>query len=629
MLYPQEIIEQVLDANNIVDVISGYVKLTKKGSTYFGLCPFHNEKTPSFSVTDNGHKKLFYCFGCHVGGTAITFLMKYDNLTYTEAVKVLAERAGIALPKPDYSRQDAERYKKREQILAVYRQAAIYYYHQLRTPKGAQAYQYLQERQLSDETIRQFGLGYASASGEKLYDHMKSKGFSDEVLKETGLFTIKETGRYDYFWNRVMFPIMDARSRVIAFGGRVMGEGEPKYLNSRESMIFEKRKTLFGLHIAARHRDDEWILCEGYMDVISLHQAGFHNAVASLGTALTSEHAAALRKYTGRVVLSYDSDSAGTHAASRAIPILRGAGLQVRVINLLPYKDPDELIKAEGADSYGQRLREARNSTLFEIDMIARSFDLSDPDGKTGFYNETAKRLSYLDDEIERDNYLQAVSQEFGIDYRMLRDRTIRFALNRGPENPYIVMPAPLSSDGPASVRMRGTSWDQDITPDQDLSRGQADPWLQGAAEGSGPQRRQNAALYEGLVQSMCTVLAEVAEHSGFYQKIQGILSREDFFLQPYDTIASMLFDQADRGQINVAAIIGVLYEEWEQELCAQIFSGENEAMDPDTRKKLLDDSVITIRLRSLERQIEGETDIGRVYELSREKERVAQLRIS
>lgn len=622
MLYPQEIIEQVIDANNIVDVISGYVKLTKKGSTYFGLCPFHNEKTPSFSVTDNGHKKLFYCFGCHVGGNALTFLMKYENLSYTEALKVLAERAGIALPKPDYSRQDAERYKKREQILAVYKQAAIYYYHLLKSPKGAQAYRYLKERQLSDETIRQFGLGYASSSGDKLYDHMKAKGFSDEVLQETGLFTIRETGRYDYFWNRVMFPIMDARSRVIAFGGRVMGDGEPKYLNSRESMIFEKRKTLFGLHIAARHRGNEWILCEGYMDVISLHQAGFSNAVASLGTALTSEHAVVLRKYTERVVLSYDSDSAGAHAASRAIPILRGAGLQVRVINLLPYKDPDELIKAEGADAYARRLRDARNSLLFEIDMIAQSFDLQDPDGKTGFYNETAKRLSYLDDEIERDNYLQTVSQEFGIDYRMLRDRTIRFALNREPDNPYVVMPAPASSAGGPYASEQGTSWDPDP------SWGDPDSRQQGSAPGTAVERRREAALLEGLVQSMCMVLAEVAEHPEFFERIRGILSKEDFFLQPYDTIASMLFDQAASRQINISAIVGALYEEKDQELCAKIFSGKDMTMDPGVSQQLLRDSVVTIRLRSLDRQIEQEADVSRVLALSKEKELVARIRL-
>ena len=254
--------------------------------------------------------------------------------------------------------------------------------------------------------------------------------------------------------------------------------------------------------------------------------------------------------------------------------------------------------------------------------MIAQSFNLADPDGKTGFYNETAKRLSYLDDEIERDNYLQTVSQEFGIDYRMLKDRTIRFALNRGPDDPYIVAPAPEPSVDP------GTAWDPGASWGQDPSWDQADLWQQGTPQGPGRQSLQNAALTEGMVQSMSTVLAEVAEHPEFYQRIRGFLSKEDFFLHPYDMIASMLFDQAEKGTINVSAIIGSLYEEREQELCAQIFSGGNEKMEPETRQQLLKDCVITIKTRSLDRQIERETDVNRVLGLSKEKERVAKFRL-
>lgn len=587
MLYPQEIIDQVIDSNNIVDVISQYVKLTKRGSTYFGLCPFHSEKTPSFSVTDNGSKKMFYCFGCHTGGSVITFLMKYENYSYTEAIRDLAQRAGIELPKPDYSQKEAERYRKREQIMEVYKHAAVFYVHLLRSPKGSHALQYLKDRQLSDETIRRFGLGYAS-SNSSLYQYLRSKGYTDEVLKATELFSMKEKGVYDYFWNRVMFPIMDSRSRVIAFGGRVMGDGEPKYLNSRETAVFEKRKTLFGIHIAAKHKGDEWILCEGYMDVISLHQAGFSNAVASLGTALTGEHAAALKRYTSRVVLSYDSDSAGRHAASRAIPILRGAGLKVKVINLLPYKDPDELIKAEGTQAYAQRLREARNSLLFEIDMIREKYDLEDPDGRTGFYQETARRLSYLDDEIERDNYLQTVCREYNIDYRMLKDRTVRLALNREPDNPY------------------------EVVMNQEPE----------------PRRPANREEQKGLVESMRVLLSWLADHPSMFPAVENVLSREDFCIEPYDAVASLLFDQIRRGQVNIAGIIGSFASEEEQELVAGMFSSGLDQEEEKVRLQLLNDCVIRIRSHAIEKKMAETEDISLVLKLRKEKEETAGMRV-
>ena len=253
MFYPQEVVDQVIEANNIVDVIGSYVKLTKKGSTYFGLCPFHNEKTPSFSVTDNGAKQMYYCFGCHKGGSVLTFLMKYENISYTEALQVLADRAGIILPKPDYSKEQEAQARKRDAVLEVNKEAAKYFYHLLKSDRGKMALAYLTNRGLTEDTIRNFGLGYSDKYRDDLYQYMKSKGFADDVLKESGLFSIKETDTHDYFWNRVMFPIMDVRNKVIAFGGRVMGDGEPKYLNSPETICFNKRKTLYGLHVAKKH----------------------------------------------------------------------------------------------------------------------------------------------------------------------------------------------------------------------------------------------------------------------------------------------------------------------------------------------------------------------------------------
>ena len=289
MYYSEELIEEIRMKNDIVDVISNYVRLQKKGSSYFGLCPFHNEKSPSFSVSRD--KQMYYCFGCGAGGTVFTFLMEYENYSFLEAVQYLAERAGVELPKEEYSKEAKERSDLKATLLEINKIAAQYYYVQLKSERGAVAYDYLTDRGLSEETIKSFGLGFATKYSNDLYNYLKRKGYSEELIRQAGLINIDEkNGVYDKFWNRVMFPIMDANSRVIGFGGRVMGDAKPKYLNSPETAVFDKSRNLYGLNRARTSRKSYFLVCEGYMDVISLHQAGFTNAVASLGTALTSGH---------------------------------------------------------------------------------------------------------------------------------------------------------------------------------------------------------------------------------------------------------------------------------------------------------------------------------------------------
>ena len=320
MFYPEEVIEEVRQRNDIVDVISSYIKLKKTGSNYMGLCPFHNEKSPSFSV--NGHRQMYHCFGCGVGGNVFTFLREYENFTFVEALKHLAERCGMQLPETEASPEAKRQADLRNTILNINKEAALYFYHQLKSPKGQYALQYLKERELSDETIVKFGLGYSNKYSDDLYQYLKNKGYDDLTLKETGLFTMDEKrGVHDKFWNRVMYPIMDANSKVIGFGGRVMGEGTPKYLNSPETKVFDKSRNLYGLHLARQARTRTMIVCEGYMEVIAMHQAGFSNAVASLGTAFTGLQANLLKRYADQILLLYDSDGAGVKAALRAIPI--------------------------------------------------------------------------------------------------------------------------------------------------------------------------------------------------------------------------------------------------------------------------------------------------------------------
>ena len=359
MFYPEELVEEVRTRNDIVDVISGYVKLQRKGSSYFGLCPFHNEKSPSFSVSPG--KQMYYCFGCGAGGNVLTFIMEYENYSFPEALKLLADRAGVKLPEQEYSKEERRQQDLRTAILEVNKTAAKYYYYQLRTEAGKPGMDYLKNRQLSEETMQRFGLGYAGKYSDGLYRYLKQKGVSDELLRQSGLMNVDEKrGMYDKFWNRVIFPIMDVNNRVIGFGGRVMGDGKPKYLNSPETKVFDKSRNLYGLNVARTSRKKYIIVCEGYMDVISMHQAGFTNSVASLGTALTSQHASLLKRYTQEVILSYDSDEAGIKAALRAIPLLKEAGLTARVLRMAPYKDPDEFIKTLGTEAFQERINQAQ-----------------------------------------------------------------------------------------------------------------------------------------------------------------------------------------------------------------------------------------------------------------------------
>ena len=414
MYYPEELIEEVRTRNDIVEVISGYVRLQKKGSNYFGLCPFHNEKSPSFSVSPG--KQMYYCFGCGAGGNVITFLMEYENQTFPEAVRTLAQRAGIALPEADDSKEARQADSRRAKLLEINKEAAKYFYYQLRTERGSVGMEYLRKRELSDETMNHFGLGYANKYSNDLIQYLKSKGYSEDLIRDAGLCNVDEKhGMYDKFWNRVMFPIQDINHRVIGFGGRVMGDGKPKYLNSPETEIFDKSRNLYGLNFARTSRKGNVILCEGYMDVIAMHQAGFTQAVASLGTAFTSGQASLLRRYANEILLSYDSDGAGVNAALRAIGILKEAGMTGRVINLEPYKDPDEFIKARGADAFRNLIERSEDHNAFRIEQIAAKYDLEDDEARVLFLRDAARMLAGIESTIEREVYAGRAAKMAGV----------------------------------------------------------------------------------------------------------------------------------------------------------------------------------------------------------------------
>ena len=365
MTYDKSLVEKISGQNDIVDIISSYVSLSGNGQDYFGLCPFHGEKMPSFYV--NRNKQTYYCFGCHRGGNIYTFMMDYKHIHFSEALEELAEKSKIQLPKKKMSAEEQQNIIAKRRLSEMNRYTAAYFHHALKEKRGEKAMEYLKKRGLTDQTVRQFGLGYSDYAKDDLYRYLKSKGFSDDDMRYSSLVTIDgQKGNRDRFFNRVMFPIVDTGNRIIGFGGRVTDDGSPKYLNSGETVLFDKGSNLYGLNYAKKTKEKYLILCEGYMDVISLYQAGFTNAVAPLGTALTERQAMLLKRYTNHVVLSFDSDDAGKKAALRAIPILREAGIQGRVLSMAPYKDPDELIRGSGAKEYMNRIRTSVSGKEFE-----------------------------------------------------------------------------------------------------------------------------------------------------------------------------------------------------------------------------------------------------------------------
>ncbi len=556
MYYPDEIIEEVRAKNDIVDVIGSYVKIQKKGSSYFGLCPFHSEKSASFSVS--GHKQIYYCFGCGAGGNVLSFIMNYENYTFQEAVKFLADRAGIKLPEVEYSSEAKEKQSKKSKLLEVNKEAATYFYYQLRNESGKVGYDYFKSRELSDETMKKFGLGYARKTSNDLTLYLKSKGFSDELLVEAGISTVDEKyGIHDKFWNRVMFPIQDANHKVIGFGGRVMGDAKPKYLNSPETLVFDKSRNLYGLNFARTSRAGNIILCEGYMDVIAMHQAGFTQAVASLGTAFTPGQANLLRRYTDEVLLSYDSDGAGTKAALRALEILKDAGLTGKIINLDPYKDPDEFIKKMGKEAFEERIKNAENSFLFEIRILKRDFNLDDPEDKTKFHKAIAKKLCDFEIEVERENYIQAVADLYHIGFDNLRKLVGRYAAQTGYTKPV---------DRPKS----------------------------------GIQKKQTAEDNQKRTQRM--LLTWLTDEPDLHKQIAKYIKPTDFTEELYGRVAEMLFADFEAGHFEPAAILSKFTEEEEQREVASMFNTKLDGIETkEAKEKALRDIVYAVKKNSYE----------------------------
>ena len=588
MYYSDEVIDEVISRNDIVNVISGYISLRKKGRTFEACCPFHHEKTPSFKVDRD--KQLYHCFGCGAGGNVFTFIMEYENMSFPEAVQYLADKAGMTLPESNQSGQDASREKYKILLRDMNKTAAAYFHYIMRhTEHGKKAYEYFKGRGLSDETINQFGLGYADIYRDDLYRYLKGKGYTDAELKDSGLVVIDEkNGGSDKFWNRAMIPILDINGKVIGFGGRVMGDGKPKYINTSDTVVFDKSRNLFAMNIARRSRRKGFICCEGYMDVISMHQAGFDNAVASLGTAFTFGHANILKRYTNEVYLAYDSDGAGVAATLKVISIMREVGISARVINMRPHKDPDEFIQTLGSEAFEERIKNAESAIMFEVRMLSEQYNLNDPEERTSFHNETAKRLAQIEEVLERNNYIEAVSNLYHIDKSGLTDLVHKYGIAGVPRSEIV-------------------------------------------------EREERRAEHESRAadpaknKAMKLLLTWMVNEPGLFQKLDGIIDETCFEDGVYRVVADKLYSQyRENGRGEAASIVTTFESLEEQRLVAEMLQTNiGIDMTQEEINNAVTDVVKKISLSSIEDKLAKTNDISEMQSLIRAKANLTKLHIS
>lgn len=587
MYYSDEIIEEVRSKNDIVDVIGGYISLKKKGSTYSACCPFHHEKTPSFHVSRD--KQMYHCFGCGVGGNVYTFIMEYENYSFPEAVKFLAERSKTALPEKEVSDEQRRKESYRTLLKDMNRTATAYFHYLLtKTEHGKKAMDYLRGRGLTEETIVKFGMGYSDIYENDLYKYLRGKGYTDAQLKDSGLVDIHEgKGGTDKFWNRVMVPILDINGKVIGFGGRVLGDGLPKYINTRETQVFDKGHNLFAMNLARRSKRRGIIICEGYMDVIALHQAGFDNAVASLGTAFTIGQAEIIKRFTDEVYLAYDSDGAGTKATLKNLSILREVGLVNRVIDMKPYKDPDEFIQSMGREAFEERIKNATTGIVFEIDTIAKNFNMQDPEDKIKFSREAAIRLAAIEEVLARHSYIDTVSEKYSLDKDGLKELVSKYGAS-GLANQNYYEERPLAS--PAVKKQDAANKPQKL------------------------------------------LLTWLVNDTNLFRVLEGIIDERDFMGEGYEKVAEVLFKQyADTGSVNPAAIVNMFDDVEGQRLVASILQTELPIdMNSEEKERAINDVVKKTKMEKIDYELtKNPDDINKFQELIVMKAKVAKLHIS
>ncbi len=584
MYYPEEVIDDVRSGNDIVDVIGQYVQLKRSGSNYLGLCPFHHEKTPSFSV--NREAQYYYCFGCHAGGNVITFLMQHQNYSFPDAVKYLAERINYTLPEAEYSADYEYRRQLKQKLYDMHKIAARFYYDSLNTADGMQAVRYLDERRIVPQMRIKFGLGY-SPGNNALYKLLRSKGYDDETIVLSGLVRKNADGTYgDFFYRRVMFPIIDVHGHIIAFGARTLESGKVKfkYLNSGDTPIFSKRIHLYNLNFARQSKMREFILVEGYMDAISIYQAGFHNVVASLGTAFNKEHTKTLKPYADSVILLFDSDGAGVDAVLRTIPIMNEAGIKVKVLQVTDAKDPDEFIKKFGASEFGRLLATARSQYSFLIDNALKKYDLNKSEDKISFANEAAKILSAIDNAIEADLYIREVAEDTGISQEAIKSEIARI---KGVE-----FTQAAGMQKPAPVRI-----------------------AQGGKTG------------RGVDEARKSLICIMTGNPSLCEKLKTIIKAEEFCEPFYITMVNAIYNAVDNGRPVVAAnITGCFETAQEQQRAVELFVRQMTFDSTDKLYKAASDQLKVVKEAYINEKLKNTDDNSLTLKLIEEKRNIQGL---
>lgn len=591
MRYPREIIEEVRLQNDIVEVISQYVPLKQKGGSYFGLCPFHNEKSPSFSV--NSEKQFYYCFGCGAAGNVFGFLMEMENCDFPEALKKMAERVHMALPEPEKSAQAVVAEQLKTRLFEIHNVAGRFFYDTLQGDAGMTARTYIENRKLGINISRKFGLGYAPDGRNALFEHLKEKGYSIGDMLQSGLVIENKdkNGYHDRFRDRLMFPIFDPQGRVVGFGGRIIGKGEPKYLNSPETILFSKSRNLYGLNFAKAARKKELILVEGYMDMISLYQAGFHNVVAALGTAFNQEHARTLKKFAEDIILLYDSDEAGTNATLRAIPVLTSNGFRVRVTQVPNGKDPDDYIKENGAAAFSKLLLNAVHYISFEIACIQRKYNLTNPEHKIRFATEAADILSKLDNAIERNVYASEVSRMTGVEEEAIRSEI-----------------------------------DKRVKKVDDAFQKEAEKRRQLNQKPSSLGRYQE----KGLMEAQRSILFFAASGQNIYETLVVALDKEDFTEDLYYRVFRVIGTLwEDVGNVFPAELVSYFENSAEQKQVTEIFAIQLPAENKEDLQKAINEAIKLLKRTKIDKMTATATTAEDLQSLMEAKKMLASLHIT
>ncbi len=579
MFYPQEIIEEIRIQNDIVDVVSQYVNLKQRGNTYKGLCPFHNEKTPSFSVSSE--KQIYHCFACGEGGNVYRFVMKMENIDFVETVKMLAGRVNLELPETNYSEEAKKQFQLKESIYEIHKTAARFYYQTLIGEGGAGTLAYLSKRGITQKTLKKFGLGFSPEKRTSLFQHLKANHYTTQAIVKSGLVIEdqKSGNYYDRFFKRLMFPIFDIQGRVIAFGGRIMAEGEPKYLNSSDTVLFDKGKNLYGLNYARVSKNKSVIIVEGYMDVLALYQAGFTNVCAALGTAFTQEHARILRKYFEETIILFDSDAAGEKAALRAIPFLVNAGLRVKVLQVKDAKDPDEFVKAFGAEAFGNLLATADNYIAFQVNCIRKRYNIQNIDEKVLLSEEVKKLLAGISSQVEREIYIKEIAANLGIEPQAFKNDVEK--LDQEQEQAQVA--SRLKKETLNKPSFNKSSFNKTT-----LSKVAV----------------QNPSKSLGKAQ-VC-ILYYIVTHTKFYPVIKKYIAPTDFLEESFVHVANVIFSFIEKNQaIYPAELMNYFEGDQEQKLIAEIFSFVPQSEDQNLLQKEIEDNIKVVKTAQVNHAIE------------------------